>query len=124
MSKRKTPNPAARKRRLANAKPALPRLVLEAYETYQKLRDAVTVNPDDVAQAFGEELRAQREHAGETQERMARRSGMDRTYLSRLERGLSDPCLSYILRIAQFLNIEPGTLVRDVARRVRKEGRQ
>jgi transcriptional regulator with XRE-family HTH domain len=79
------------------------------------------MNRDDVAQAFGDALRAVRVNAGISQETMARRSGMERTYISGLERGLHDPCLSYVLRVAEFFKVAPATLVRDVARRLRKE---
>jgi transcriptional regulator with XRE-family HTH domain len=81
------------------------------------------MNRDDVARAFGDALKATREKTGVSREQMARRSGMERTYISQLERGLHDPGLSYVLRIAEFLKVAPGTLVRDVARRLRKEAK-
>jgi transcriptional regulator with XRE-family HTH domain len=79
-----------------------------------------TRNRDNVAQAFGDALKALRVNAGVSQEQMSRRSGMERTYISQLERGLRDPSLSYVLRVAEFFKVAPGTLVRDVARRLRK----
>jgi transcriptional regulator with XRE-family HTH domain len=78
------------------------------------------MNRDDVAQAFGKALRALRKKAGVSQETLAKRGGINRTYVSELDRGLHDPSLSYVLRIAACLKVAPGTLVRDVARRLRK----
>jgi len=48
------------------------------------------MNRDDVARAFGEELRAQRERFGISQEQMSLQAGTDRTYISQLERGVRE----------------------------------
>lgn len=36
---------------------------------------------------------------------------MSRVYLSELERGLREPCLGTILKLAHMLKVSPGTLL-------------
>jgi transcriptional regulator with XRE-family HTH domain len=74
-----------------------------------------------IGQAFGDELKALRHKAGVSQETLANLSGMDRTYISQLERGRHDPSLSYVLRVAEYFNVEPGLLVHNAVRRLRKK---
>lgn len=74
-----------------------------------------------VAQAFGDAMKALRKKAGVSQEQLSRRGGFDRTYVSGLDRGMHDPSLSYVFRVAAFFKVAPSSLVRDVAKRLRKE---
>ncbi len=55
--------------------------------------------------AFGKALRGARIQAGLTQERLADRSGVDRTYVSGAERGVRNPSLITIVRLCQGLEI-------------------
>jgi transcriptional regulator with XRE-family HTH domain len=64
-----------------------------------------------VARAFGEVLATCRRMANITQEELADRAGMDRTYPSLLERGLRQPTIGRLIAIAMALNMEPSTLV-------------
>lgn len=75
----------------------------------------------DIAAAFGTVLRAARRDAGLSQEEMAEQAGLDRTYPSLLERGRRTPTLLAIVRIAEALSIEPGTLVNMAAARLKFE---
>ena len=59
-------------------------------------------------QRFGEALRTLREAAGKTQEDF---SGIARTYLSELERGLKTPTLETIVRLSSELGVSPTRLV-------------
>jgi len=46
--------------------------------------------------------------AGLTQTAVAKRSGMNRSYLSRLESGRQNPTLATLERLAKILNVAPG----------------
>src|SRR3954470_8616515 len=49
--------------------------------------------------AYGVVLHTYRKHAHITQEELAARCDMDRAYISEIERGLKEPCLSTLLKI-------------------------
>lgn len=54
---------------------------------------------------FGEKLRQIRQESGISQEELGFRTGLDRTYISGIERGLRNPSLENIGRIAKALKI-------------------
>lgn len=59
---------------------------------------------------FGTQLRALRERAGLSQEALAAKAGIHRTYMGGVERGERNPCLKNILRLAEALGVNPGEL--------------
>jgi transcriptional regulator with XRE-family HTH domain len=63
-----------------------------------------------IPEAFGDVLRDCRTRAGTTQENLAFRAELDRTYVSLLERGLRQPTLETLFRLAAVLEIAPTTL--------------
>ena len=75
-----------------------------------------------VAAAFGYVLRAVRQEAGVTQEDLAFRADVDRTYPSLLERGQRQPTLAIVLRVARALAMEPAELVNRTIARLRERG--
>lgn len=66
------------------------------------------------AKAFGLTLRNLRTINHFSQEKLAMISGLDRTYISLLERGLRQPSLHTILRLANALEISSAKLVEGV----------
>ena len=48
---------------------------------------------------------------GMSQEAMALEAGIDRTYASQIERGISNPSLRVICAIAEILGVEPSDLL-------------
>jgi transcriptional regulator with XRE-family HTH domain len=66
---------------------------------------------------FGRRVRDARQAAGMTQEDLAVACGVERSYLSVLERGGRDPRLSTVARLARSLNLPPGDLLDDSAPR-------
>jgi putative transcriptional regulator len=60
---------------------------------------------------FVMQLKALREKRGFTQEAMAKRVGISRAYLARLEMGRHDPKLSLLTRLAKVLKVKIGQLV-------------
>jgi transcriptional regulator with XRE-family HTH domain len=60
-------------------------------------------------------MRELRERAGLTQERLAKRSGMQASVIGRLERGKHEPRLSSVLSVARGLGVSPGELLDQLA---------
>ncbi|HCD05063.1 MAG: transcriptional regulator [Alcaligenaceae bacterium] len=60
---------------------------------------------------FGEQLRAARLAIGISQEELAHRAGLDRTYISSCERGKRNISLETIVRLAKALNLPPSQLL-------------
>lgn len=67
-----------------------------------------------VISVFGKVLRTLREGKKLSQEKLAEYCDLDRTYISLLERGLRQPSISTIFKIADALDISPSELVRKV----------
>jgi transcriptional regulator with XRE-family HTH domain len=64
-----------------------------------------------VATAFGRRLREVRVAARVSQEQLGKFSGLHRTEIGMLERGVRVPRLDTILKLAGGLNVEPETLM-------------
>lgn len=62
-------------------------------------------------QRFGSRVRAERERLGVSQEDLANRAGVHRTYLGGVERGERNIGLLNLLRIARALDVAPATLL-------------
>lgn len=67
--------------------------------------------PPSIEEAFGETLRELRKEKGLSQEELAHESGLDRTFISLLERGKRQPSLGTIINISSSLGIEADRLV-------------
>ena len=63
---------------------------------------------------FGQVLRKSRTLNKLSQEKLSQECGLDRSYISLLERGLRQPTLTTILLLSQTLNTTAATMVRDV----------
>lgn len=74
-----------------------------------------------VCKAFGKVLKAARIKCGMTQQNLAEGAGADRSYLSMLERGLQQPTLAMLLRIAKALRTQPEQLVTATVERLEKD---
>lgn len=70
------------------------------------------------AQAFGEVVREARVAIGLSQDALAHSADLDRTFLSKIERGLNQPTLFAILKIAGALGFKASTLLMSVQRRL------
>jgi transcriptional regulator with XRE-family HTH domain len=66
-----------------------------------------------IVTAFARRLRETRAASGLTQERLALRSGLHRTEISKLDRGMTDPRLSTLVRLARGLEVPTSALVED-----------
>jgi transcriptional regulator with XRE-family HTH domain len=61
----------------------------------------------------GNGLRAKREELGLSQEKLAELAGVDRTYVSILERGLKSPTLETLERICAALGTLPESIIAE-----------
>lgn len=64
--------------------------------------------------AFGQILRRLRAEKKISQEKLALMTGLDRTYISLLERGMRQPTLKTMLLLSGALRVSPGQLITDV----------
>lgn len=65
----------------------------------------------DVVQLLGTNVRQHRKLKGITQEQLAVAAGMERSYVSDLERGTRNPSVAALGRIADALGVEPHVLL-------------
>jgi transcriptional regulator with XRE-family HTH domain len=70
-------------------------------------------------EVFGENLRRLRAERGMSQEEVAHEAGIDRTYISALERGVYNASISMIEKLARVLEVEPATLLERTSKRRR-----
>ena len=69
---------------------------------------------DPVLTAFGQNVRKQREARRFTQEVLAERADLDRTYISDIERGTRNPGVKNVARLAKALGLSPARLMEGV----------
>lgn len=65
-----------------------------------------------VKKAFGKALREVRKKRGLSQLDVATAGDLDRAYMSELERGLKNPSLETIFRLADAMDVSPVELIR------------
>ncbi len=69
----------------------------------------------DVVALFGKNVRALRDRAELSQEELAFRAAMKRSYLSDLERGTRNPSVRALGRLAEALGVAPSRLLESHA---------
>ena len=67
-----------------------------------------------VAERFGDNLKRQRKLADMSQDETAVRAGVHRTEISQIERGLRQPRVDTVAKLAAALDIEPGDLFEGI----------
>jgi transcriptional regulator with XRE-family HTH domain len=60
---------------------------------------------------LGALLKEARLAAGLTQEELAHRAGVDRSYVSQMERDLKSPTVQMLFRVCQALNASPSAII-------------
>jgi transcriptional regulator with XRE-family HTH domain len=76
------------------------------------------VETPTAAQLFGDIVRRHRRKAGMSQETLAAEAACHPTYISLVERGLRNPSLETMLRLAKGLNCPAWKLVRETEARL------
>ena len=69
---------------------------------------------DPILARFGLRLRQCREAKSLTQERLAEKAGLDQTYISGIERGLRNPGIKNVVRLAKALGLHTTNLLEGV----------
>jgi len=69
------------------------------------------MDPRDLRQAFAANLRRFRHAKGISQEDLAYEANGNRTYVSKVEKGVSYPGLEIIAKLADALGVEPAELL-------------
>lgn len=64
-----------------------------------------------IREIFGDNLRRARKAADLSQEELAFRADLDRTYVSSLERGVYAATIDVIAKLADVLHVEPADLL-------------
>lgn len=67
----------------------------------------------DVGPLFGQVLQRYRLNLNISQEELAFRAGVDRTFVSRIERGIRQPTITTIIGLGLALGISAADLVRE-----------
>jgi transcriptional regulator with XRE-family HTH domain len=69
---------------------------------------------DSVLAALGQNVRRRREARELTQEKLAERAGLDPTYISGIERGLRNPGIKNVAKLAKALGFTTAELLKGV----------
>ena len=72
-----------------------------------------SISAQSFHRAFGQVIRRYRHAQGLTQEGLADRAGLHRTYVSQIERGLKSASLATLLCLSSALQVPPDRLVRE-----------
>ncbi len=71
------------------------------------------MDPARLRQAFGRAVRRRREALGISQEELADRAGLHRTYIGDVERGERNIALVNIVKLAKALGVKSSSLMPD-----------
>jgi transcriptional regulator with XRE-family HTH domain len=69
---------------------------------------------DPILCSFGQSVAKHRRTKGLSQEALAEKADLDRTYLSDIERGVCNPGIKNVVLIAKALGISPSDLMKGV----------
>ena len=71
-------------------------------------------NRDKTLTTFGRNVARIRDSRGFSQDKLAEKADLDRTYISGIERGVRNPGIKTVIRIARALNVSVGDLCKGV----------
>jgi transcriptional regulator with XRE-family HTH domain len=70
---------------------------------------------DPVSQRFGQNLLAQRQRVGISQEELGYRAELHLTHISKMERGQSQPGIAVLAKLCGALGVEPNELMARIS---------
>lgn len=73
------------------------------------------MHPEIARKVFGENVRKRRRKLGLSQEELADRAELHRTYVGSIERGERNVSLENIVRLAAALEVKPAALLAGIA---------
>jgi transcriptional regulator with XRE-family HTH domain len=68
----------------------------------------------NIQQKLGKKIRTIRVTSGLSQEQLGELTGLDRTYISGIERGVRNPSISNVEKIARALNVKVSDITSDI----------
>lgn len=68
---------------------------------------------EKLSELFGQAIRKLRKNTGITQEVLAQKAHIDRTYMSSIERGKKNPTIKVIYKISQGLGISVSDIINE-----------
>lgn len=68
----------------------------------------------EIGEAFGKVLRQKRKEAGFTQEQLSYEADIQRNYVSLIERGVHQPTIAVLFKLASALGCSPAQLIVEV----------
>jgi transcriptional regulator with XRE-family HTH domain len=68
---------------------------------------------EDIRKIVGRNVREARQAAALSQEALADKAGIDRTYVSGVERGVRNPTVTIVVRLAEALGVTTADLLRQ-----------
>ncbi len=71
----------------------------------------IDMRAEQISTVFGQVLREQRIARQLSQEELALAADVDRTFVSQMERGIRQPTITTLMKLAGALGIQPSTLV-------------
>ena len=87
-------------------------LIFRHYLVIDREKSAGTIfNGENAIMYIGKQLRLVREGHGLLQKELAANAGLDKSYISKLERGLADPTFSTLSKIAAAYNLSVSHLL-------------
>ena len=69
--------------------------------------------PNAVLKRVGARIQSLRRREGLSQEALADRAGIDRSYMSGIERGVCNPSVLMVVKIAKALDVQSSALLGD-----------
>jgi transcriptional regulator with XRE-family HTH domain len=75
----------------------------------------------DPAAVFGQVLRSLRREAGLTQEQLSLNAGIERNFVSLIERGVNQPTIRVIFKLAGALHVAPSAMISMVEKQVNSQ---
>ncbi len=69
----------------------------------------------NIREVFARNLRVMRHAKGLSQEKLAHQAGIDRTYVSSLERCVYSPTIDMVATLAEILEVTPADLLKEEA---------
>ena len=76
-----------------------------------------------ILESFGKLIAERRNALGISQEKFAERADLDRTYISGLERGVRNPSLTAIVKVAKGFGITTEELLRGLEAKAKRKSR-
>ena len=92
-------------------------------DTESTSSNAMKTRQVTIEQAFGRVLQVRRKQLGLSQEELGFRSGLHRTFVSQIERGVKSPSLRTLQTLASALDTQAAALVQE-AEQIARRGTQ